>query len=42
MIKRNRSSYEGKEIEASYLENKGDSILKIISKLKSILAEKIS
>lgn len=40
-IKRNKSSYEGKEIDASYLENKKDKLLDIINKLEIILNKKV-
>ena len=41
-IKRNKSSYEGKQVELSYLENKKGDILKIITKLKGFLNKKLS
>jgi len=40
-IKRNKSSYEGKEIENSYLKNKKDKLLNIIKKLEIMLNKKI-
>ena len=41
-IRRNKSFYEGKQIEPIYLENNKDILIKIISKLKRILEKKIS
>lgn len=41
-IRRNKSSYEGKPFESVYLENKKESLLKIIDKLKKILEKKLS
>lgn len=41
-IKRNKSSYEGKEIDASYLENKKDKIVLIIEKLENLLVKKLA
>lgn len=41
-IKRNKSSYEGKQVELSYLENKKGALLKIIVKLKDLLDKKLS
>lgn len=35
--KRNKSMYEGKQINSSYLDNNKNSLLKIINKLKKIL-----
>ena len=40
-IKRNKSSYEGKQIEPVYLENKKEALAKIIKKLKSLLNKKL-
>ena len=40
-IKRNNSSYEGKQISPTYLENKKDKIMAIIEKLEKILRDKI-
>ena len=40
-IKRNKSSYEGKQIEPVYLENKKEALAKIIIKLKSLLNKKL-
>ena len=40
-IKRNKSSYEGKQIEKNYLENKKDKLLNIIKKLKSLVGNKL-
>jgi len=40
-IKRNKSSYEGKSIEKSYLENKKDRLLNIIKKLKRLVDNKL-
>lgn len=40
-IKRNKSCYEGKKIDASYLENKKAKLITIIEKLKSMLNKKI-
>ncbi|HLD37180.1 MAG TPA: hypothetical protein VJA86_01170 [Candidatus Nanoarchaeia archaeon] len=40
-IKRNKSSYEGKQIEPAYLENKKELLAKIIIKLKSLLSKKL-
>jgi hypothetical protein len=40
-IKRNKSSYEGKPINSSYIENKREMLLKIIEKLKGKLKVKI-
>ena len=40
-IKRNKSSYEGKEIDKSYLENKKDKLLIIIKKLKKLVDSKL-
>jgi hypothetical protein len=40
-IKRNKSSYEGKQIEKIYLENNEGKLIKIIGRLKKILGEKI-
>jgi len=39
-IKRNKSSYGGKQIDQSYLENKEEKILNIIKKMKSLLDER--
>ncbi len=39
--KRNKSSYEGKQIEESYLENKKDKLDNIIQKLKKLINRKI-
>lgn len=41
-IKRNKSAYEGKQINPIYLENKKDRLLKITGKLKSLLNKKLS
>ena len=40
-MRRNKSQYEGKPFDASYLESKKDFILSIIDKLKKIVAKKI-
>jgi len=40
-IKRNKSFYEGKQIDSSYLENHEDTISQLILKLKNILKEKL-
>ncbi len=40
-IKRNKSMYEGKQINFSYLENNKEIILKIIDKLKKIVNDKL-
>ncbi len=40
-VKRNKSSYEGKQIEESYLENKKDKLIDIIQKLKKLINSKI-
>ena len=40
-VKRNKSFYERKQINLSYLESRESTILQIISKLKSILKEKL-
>jgi len=40
-IKRNKSSYEGKPIESSYIENKKQKLDSIIKKLKIILTKKL-
>jgi len=40
-IKRNKSSYEGKQINTSYLENKKDKIIQIMEKLENLLREKL-
>ena len=40
-IKRNKSSYEGKKIDKSYLENKKTKLLNIIAKLKNIVNNKL-
>lgn len=40
-IRRNKSSYEGKQIESSYLENKKDTLIKIIKEIKVILKNKL-
>ncbi|MBU0535787.1 MAG: hypothetical protein KKE20_02395 [Nanoarchaeota archaeon] len=40
-IKRNKSSYEGKEIDISYMENKKDQIALIIEKLENLLVNKL-
>ena len=40
-IKRNKSCYEGKEIELNYIINKKDTLLKIIDKLKNALNKKL-
>ncbi|MDD5132901.1 MAG: hypothetical protein PHD81_03815 [Candidatus Nanoarchaeia archaeon] len=40
-IKRNKSSYEGKPIEKSYLENKKEYLSKIIDKLENLLNKKL-
>ena len=40
-IKRNRSSYEGKMIDKSYLENKKGKLLEIIKKLKRLANSKL-
>ena len=39
--KRNKNSYEGKQIEKSYIENKEKKLLGIIEKLKKILKKKL-
>ncbi len=41
-IKRNNSTYEGKKIDPSYLENNKNRILGLIEKLKKAIKEKIS
>jgi len=41
-MKRNKSSYEGKEIDISYLKNRKGELLAIISKLKSILTKRLN
>ncbi len=41
-ITRNKSSYEGKQVEISYIENKKDKLLSIITKLKGLLNKKLS
>lgn len=41
-IKRNKSYYEGKKIDSSYLENKKAPLIKIIGKLKTLLNKKIT
>ncbi len=40
-IKRNRSMYEGKQINLSYLENNKEIFLKIIDKLKNMVNDKL-
>jgi len=40
-LKRNKSMYEGKQINPSYLGNNKDAILKIIDKLKKVIRERI-
>lgn len=40
-IKRNKSMYEGKQINLSYLENKKGFLLEIIDKLKKIVKDKL-
>ena len=40
-LKRNKSMYECKQINFSYVENNGDLLLKIIDKLKKIVGSKI-
>lgn len=40
-IKRNNSFYEGKQIDANYLKNKKEKILRIIKKLEDILEKGI-
>jgi len=40
-IKRNKSSYEGKQIERSYLENKKDKLMGIINKLKKLVNNRL-
>ena len=40
-IKRNKSSYEGKQIEKSYLENKKDRLLNVIKKLKGLINSRL-
>jgi len=40
-IKRNKSLYEGKQIDSSYLESKRKIILEIIDKLKKIVEDKL-
>jgi hypothetical protein len=40
-IKRNKSCYEGKKIEYSYIENKGRDLKRIIGKLKLLLNKKL-
>lgn len=40
-IKRNKSLYEGKLVDQSYITNKEGKLLELISKLKSILKDKI-
>ena len=40
-IKRNKSTYEGKQISPSYLENNKNALLKIIDKLKKIIRERM-
>ena len=39
--KRNKSMYEGKQINFSYIENNGGLLLKIIDKLKKIVGSKL-
>jgi hypothetical protein len=41
-IKRNKSSYEGKQVDKSYLENKKEKILNIINKQKRIIDKKLN
>lgn len=41
-IRRNKSSYEGKPIEVTYLSSKREILLKIINKLKKILKNKLT
>lgn len=41
-IRRNKSAYEGKPIDSTYLENKKGKLLEIISKLKKLLNGKLS
>lgn len=41
-IKRNKSSYEGKSIEALYLQRNQKKILQIIKKLKTLINNKLS
>jgi len=41
-IKRNKSSYEGKQIERVYLENNKEKLISIINKLKGLIKEKLS
>ena len=40
-MKRNKSSYEGKQIDKSYIEEKKDKLMKIIEKLKKLIEEGI-
>ncbi len=40
-MRRNKSSYEGKQIEPIYLDNNKKSLLEIIAKLKGILKDKL-
>ncbi|MCH7568621.1 MAG: hypothetical protein IIA87_04325 [Nanoarchaeota archaeon] len=40
-IRRNKSSYEGKQIESIYLQNKREKLSKIIERSKKILNEKL-
>lgn len=40
-IKRNKSSYEGKKVDKSYLENKKDKIKNIIKLMKTIINKKL-
>lgn len=41
-IKRNKSSYEGKQIETGYLENKKEKFILIIDTLKRVIERKVS
>lgn len=40
-IKRNKSSYEGKQIDKDYLQNKKDKLLNIIDKLKKLIKSQL-
>lgn len=40
-LKRNKSMYEGKQINASYMENNKNFLLEIIDKLKKIIKDKL-
>lgn len=40
-IKRNKSSYEGKQIDKEYLQNKKDKLLNVIDKLKKLIKSQL-